>query len=668
MAKEILNLEVKTNIKGAVTEVDEFSGSVQTATQNLEELNEQVSVQNKYIADQETELVRLKEIQDSIPKGAWFAGQSKLSDDIRDVTSEIRSEKDALKKLKGEQKDLAKAIRDKTSAQKKDTNSAIRGIQHFQIMGVSIRKLKYMVRGIIPTFKLLFGTIKSGIASTGIGLLLLAIVSIGTSMKKSTAGAKAFKAIMSGIGEITGAITTSLMFLGDTMLSVFGFDSNTSVAVTAAEKLEQAYKDLGKQMDDINLKDAQNGRQKLKNKQIIDDETKSEKVRIAAANENWHLDRKIGRDKLYSLQEINREQKTGISQGENGIYVAEQMGEVTDDLIEKQDELLKAQTKTDTDIAKLKTKRKQEEIDYSNTISKIKQTAIDADIKAADDQAKARKLSTQEQAKADAIATREKERQIEAEKAALQELIDLETDRVNNQILKTAKLLDDFGQRNLDQIYKEKNAIVEKWNFAIEAEKEGYAKSLANLLDSGMEKEEAEKEASAKRIELEEAMQSELSAIDKKYSAKEIATAKAVTDAKKASVNDQIEAGAQLAGALSSLASDNKGLAVGAAIMDTYAGANKAYAQGGTLGFITAAAVITAGLKNVQTILSTDVGDGGGGSVPSASTTPPAPQMMSGAFQLEGGQEVQPLQAYVVSDDITDSQNGLAIIRRRATI
>ena len=102
--------------------------------------------------------------------------------------------------------------------------------------------------------------------------------------------------------------------------------------------------------------------------------------------------------------------------------------------------------------------------------------------------------------------------------------------------------------------------------------------------------------------------------------------------------------------------------------MDTYVGANKAYAQGGTVGFITAAAVIAAGLKNVQTILSTDVGDGGGGSAPSASVAPPAPQMMSGAFQLEGGQEVQPMQAYVVSDDITDSQNGLAIIRRRATI
>ena len=42
--------------------------------------------------------------------------------------------------------------------------------------------------------------------------------------------------------------------------------------------------------------------------------------------------------------------------------------------------------------------------------------------------------------------------------------------------------------------------------------------------------------------------------------------------------------------------------------------------------------------------------------------------MMSGSFNLSEPPEEQPIQAFVVSDDITDSQNGLAVIRRRATI
>jgi len=134
-----------------------------------------------------------------------------------------------------------------------------------------------------------------------------------------------------------------------------------------------------------------------------------------------------------------------------------------------------------------------------------------------------------------------------------------------------------------------------------------------------------------------------------------------------ANVNAQLEAFSGLAGALSSLAGDNKALAVASAVIDTYVGANKAFAQGGTLGFVSGAAVIAAGLNNVRTILSTDVpggGGGGGGSAPSA----PAPQMMSGAFDISGGVAPEPVQAFVLTDEMTNSQNQLANIRRRATI
>ena len=130
----------------------------------------------------------------------------------------------------------------------------------------------------------------------------------------------------------------------------------------------------------------------------------------------------------------------------------------------------------------------------------------------------------------------------------------------------------------------------------------------------------------------------------------------------------QIQAYSDLAGALSSLAGDNKALAVAQATIDTFAGANKAFAQGGVAGFVTGAAIIAAGLSNVRKILSTDVGgEGGGGSAPSMASTP-APEMLSGQFSLSGTPEQQPVQAYVVTDDMTNNQNKLANIRRRATI
>ena len=128
----------------------------------------------------------------------------------------------------------------------------------------------------------------------------------------------------------------------------------------------------------------------------------------------------------------------------------------------------------------------------------------------------------------------------------------------------------------------------------------------------------------------------------------------------------QLAAYSSLANALSGLAGDNKELAAAGAIIDTYAGANKAFAQGGVAGFVSGAAIIAAGLANVKKIYDTPVGGSGGSA--GASPTTPAPQMMSGAFELTGGQPTQALRAYVLTDEMTDSQNQLANIRRRATI
>lgn len=134
--------------------------------------------------------------------------------------------------------------------------------------------------------------------------------------------------------------------------------------------------------------------------------------------------------------------------------------------------------------------------------------------------------------------------------------------------------------------------------------------------------------------------------------------------------SNQLAAYSELAGALGALAGDNKELAIAQAVMDTYAGANKAFAEGGTLGFVTGAAIIAQGLANVQSIMNTQVpgGGGGGGSAPNVASAQPAPQMMSGSFELSNTAAPEPMQAYVVSDDITNNQDKLAAIRRRATI
>lgn len=115
-----------------------------------------------------------------------------------------------------------------------------------------------------------------------------------------------------------------------------------------------------------------------------------------------------------------------------------------------------------------------------------------------------------------------------------------------------------------------------------------------------------------------------------------------------------------------------KAIAVVQAIQDTYAGANKALAQGGIFGFIGAAAVIASGLANVKQITATKPptppsfarGTGGSPSIstpPTATPTPPAFNIVgaSDTNQLAeaiGGQAQQPVKAYVVSNDVSTAQ------------
>ena len=137
-----------------------------------------------------------------------------------------------------------------------------------------------------------------------------------------------------------------------------------------------------------------------------------------------------------------------------------------------------------------------------------------------------------------------------------------------------------------------------------------------------------------------------------------------------AGVSAQLGAYSSLTGALGKLAADNKELAVATAVMDTYAAANSVLKDPTLVGparWASAAAVIVTGLNNVRTIMKTQVpGGGGGGGAPSESA--PAPQMMSGAFDISGGVAPEPVKAFVLTDEMSNSQNQLANIRRRATI
>jgi len=142
------------------------------------------------------------------------------------------------------------------------------------------------------------------------------------------------------------------------------------------------------------------------------------------------------------------------------------------------------------------------------------------------------------------------------------------------------------------------------------------------------------------------------------------------------SVNDQLSAASQLAGALGALAGESKELAIASAIIDTYVGANKAFAQGGALGFISAAAVIAGGLANVRNIMQTEVKGAGGGASASIPNASPIGNTIGQAIPVNAnlndlvnqGNDAPPVQAYVISQEVTDSQEADLYIKTQTVL
>ena len=141
-------------------------------------------------------------------------------------------------------------------------------------------------------------------------------------------------------------------------------------------------------------------------------------------------------------------------------------------------------------------------------------------------------------------------------------------------------------------------------------------------------------------------------------------------------VNDELAAIGGLAGALSSLAGENKELAAAQAIIQTYLGATKAFGQGGPLGFVGAAAVIAAGLANVKKIYATKLpassGGGGGGSIPevgsSLAASLPTRANLDDVVGSVNNTNQQPIKAYVIGQDVTDSQEAKSYLDNQKTL
>jgi hypothetical protein len=246
---------------------------------------------------------------------------------------------------------------------------------------------------------------------------------------------------------------------------------------------------------------------------------------------------------------------------------------------------------------------------------------------------------------------------IQAAKDLEAELKAIRDEAANQLILDEAALLDSFAESQLTEQQREQNAIYEKYYDIITA-KEKNGEDI---------------------LELETNLAKEIAAVQEKYGKE---SADKEKDRKKALQSFNVGMAQQGLQVIADAAGEGTALAKAAAIAQAtisgVQGVQNAFTSananiGATAGSFGAYPITMAALAGVFAAANIAKIASGTPASPSdapppPSTTTPAPQMMSGAFQLGGGVKPEPIKAFVITDELSNSQSQLANIRRRATI
>jgi len=460
----------------------------------------------------------------------------------------------------------------------------------FKIMGVSLNGVKKGFASAALTAKGMFGSIKAGLISTGIGAFVVLIGSLVSFFTNTKRGADLLSQAFTGMGAVVSVLTDRLSKVGEAMSFIFSGEFRK-----AGEALKGTFagitEEIGKEVDAMvalkkrtqELRDADmefmiqkaQTRQEIEKARLnAEDETKSAAERLEALKKALTLEEKTTNRELELARERMEIQKEEMLLSENMAEDEEKLAQLKTALIE-------------TETASVKMRRR--------VITEV--NALEREILA-------------------------------EEKARIKEKQDII----------------DEQQKLVDEEFKAKIKANDEWN----------KKQIAD----------AKMVADAKIKET------------KRVADVEKQIAKAVESFKKATIQKGFGAAAAMAGENVAL---SKGVAAAQVIYNTQQGIMAA--MGATsiadkllpypLRLANAISTGVMGAAALSTIMSTSptggsnnptppTGGGGGGT--------PAPQMMSGAFDISGGVAPEPLEAFVITDKMTSSQNQLANIRRRATI
>ena len=528
------------------------------------------------------------------------------------------------------------------------------------------------------TSKLLFGSIKAGLISTGVGAFVVIIGSLVTYLMNTKAGAEKLEQVLAGVGAVISVLTDRISKIGGAIVKVFsgdfagaandvkgalsGIADEIVAEANAAARLKAELQGIADDTRGFNIEKAKTNQEIAKALLLAEDETKSNEVRLQGLKDALALEEQTTAKQL----ELQRRRVAAV---EEEVGLGESLAEDYDRLNEEKIKLI------DLETASIKQKKK--------VVTQV--NAFELDIA---NQEKARqKVRTDEAAALTKVKEVEAAKQLAIDTKALAD--------------KEALLLSE-GERLL--LIQQENAVLftedalERANIQLEFDRE---RALAGVADT----------------EHSEALKAE---INKKYNKKKQDQNKVTSEAERAlNTGDLAAVGSMLGGVadLQNKGSDSwKATKIAEARINTFIGAQGAFNSmigipvvGQILAPIAAGIAILAGQRQVDTINATEIPKmarggvvGGYGSGTSDSVNAKlsrgevvinakSAKMFRGALSnmnvagggvgfARGGATTEdtgeglaglstaPIKAYVLTDSMSDSQAKLAKIRRRSKL
>jgi len=594
-----------------------------------------------------------------------------LNVDSKKATKGLKDVEESIDGVNKEIKQTSGNTSEMTSQLDKFSGGAVSGFKG--VIGV--------LKGVTTGFK----SMRVAIISTGIGALIVGIAALTAAFKGSEEGQNKFNKILSVIGAVTGNLVDLLADLGEGLISAF---ENPKQAVTdfanlikdnivtrfeglmnlipnlgrAVEQLFKGnFKEAGKiaadsvgkvvlGVDSITdtVKNATNAVKEFTAEQIREGKAAASVADMRAKADKIERNLIVQRSKLESeiaLLRLKSRQEDQFSAEERKQALLDAQ-KLEDGLLDKETEYLKL--RRDAQI-------------QENTFSRSNKENLtkEAEAIAAVNRQVASRANTARQVQREVNTI---SKQIEAQnKADAAEQKAIQDKKIADEKLRTdaiGKIQEDFRQKQ-----KDKDAETELEKINLEEERK-----LAELDRLGATEEQKQSIIdfyNGKRLDNKTALDKAEVEIDKN-------TAKAKQE-NLAKVGNALSSFSEIAGKETAA---GKALAIASTLIQTYQSAQSSYASlagipvvGPALGVAAAGAAVFAGMKQIQNIKKTKVPKGGGGGASAgggasvgAAPTPPSFNVVGASETSVLGDAVasqtnEPVQAYVVSNDVTTAQS-----------